>query len=133
MSSELKVNGDDSDVYHDQQRLPAEIANEIWYQFFPRLADFARRKLGSLPRREMDEEDVAMSAIHSFFDGVNQGKFEIAERDDLWKLLATITVRKIKPWFKQHAWDQISVAFRDAHQRILDLMDEVQGVFLLKI
>ncbi len=46
-------------------------------------------------RRELDEEDIALNAINSFFTGVRNGKFTIEERGDLWRLLATITARKV--------------------------------------
>lgn len=68
---------------------------QIWEDFFPRLAQLARKKLGNLPRRAMDEEDVALSAINSFFTRMKAGQFKLEERDDLWRLLATITTRKV--------------------------------------
>lgn len=67
---------------------------EVWAEFFPKLASFARKKLGSTPRREVDEEDIALSAINSFFTGVRDGRYTVRERGDLWRLLATITARK---------------------------------------
>jgi len=74
--------------------LDTVFAQEVWDQFFPQLAQFARKKLGTLPRRDVDEEDVAISAINSFFCGVEANRFKFEERDDLWKILATIAVRK---------------------------------------
>ena len=51
--------------------------------------------MGSLPRREFDEEDIALSAINSFFTGIKAGRFTIEERGDLWRILATIAARKV--------------------------------------
>jgi DNA-directed RNA polymerase specialized sigma24 family protein len=43
-----------------------------------------------------DEEDVALSAFHSFCDRVGRGQFpQLADRDDLWRILVTITFRKV--------------------------------------
>ena len=43
-----------------------------------------------------DEEDVALSAFQSFCDGITRGQFpHLEDRDDLWRLLATITTRKV--------------------------------------
>src|SRR4051812_28422099 len=68
---------------------------QLWEAYFPRLVGMARKKLREAPRRAADEEDVALSAFDSFCDGVSQGRFpQLADRDDLWHLLVTITARK---------------------------------------
>src|SRR5262245_12699286 len=42
-----------------------------------------------------DEEDVALSAFDSFCRNAEEGRFpDLRDRDNLWKLLVTITVRK---------------------------------------
>ena len=62
---------------------------------FSKLVHFARRKLEGMPRRSDDEEDVALGAMNSFFQGMQDRRFpSVANRDDLWKLLLTITARK---------------------------------------
>ena len=68
---------------------------EIWQRYFQRLVGLARFKLRDAPRRAEDEEDVAVSVLHSFFSRVGEGKFpELKDRTDLWPLLAKITARK---------------------------------------
>lgn len=68
---------------------------EIWQQYCDRLVRLARRKLGDSNRRMADEEDVALSAFHSFCRGAAAGRFpQLDDRHDLWKLLVTITARK---------------------------------------
>src|SRR5690242_18330533 len=75
--------GDGSDV----QRL--------WVRYFERLVRLAGAKLPAHCRRAFDEEDVALSAFQSFCDRAGRGQFpRLNDRDDLWRLLATITVRK---------------------------------------
>ena len=70
-------------------------AQQLWEGYFRRLVGLARAKLQSLPRRAADEEDVALSAFASFCRGVECGRFpQLADRDDLWRLLVTITARK---------------------------------------
>jgi hypothetical protein len=55
----------------------------------------ARQKLGHSPHGAADEEDVALSAFDSFCQGVEEGQFSrLQNRDDLWRLLVVITVRK---------------------------------------
>ncbi len=67
----------------------------LWDRFAQRLIALARRKLGALPRRAADEEDVALSAFDSFCRGVEKGQFaDVEDRGALWQLLMMITVRK---------------------------------------
>jgi DNA-directed RNA polymerase specialized sigma24 family protein len=69
--------------------------HELWDRYQQRQIGLARRLLGNAPRGAADEEDVALSAFNSFCARAAEGKFPVLEdRDDLWKILATITVRK---------------------------------------
>jgi DNA-directed RNA polymerase specialized sigma24 family protein len=48
-----------------------------------------------MPRRAADEEDVALSAFASFCQAAEAGRFpQLTDRDDLWRLLMTITAHK---------------------------------------
>ena len=68
---------------------------QLWKQYSGRLARLARRKLGSTEKRMCDEEDVALSAFDTFCRAVAEGRFSrLKDPSDLWKLLATITIRK---------------------------------------
>ena len=42
---------------------------QIWERYYERLVRLARKKLGDTSRRMADEEDVALSAFHSFCQG----------------------------------------------------------------
>jgi len=73
----------------------ADVAEKIWNDYFGKLVRLAKRKLEGVSTRDCDEEDVAISAMNSFYQGLAQHKFEhLHNRDDLWKLLVTITARK---------------------------------------
>lgn len=68
---------------------------QLWERYYRRLVELARQRLRQDERRVADEEDVALSAFNSFFDGVLQHRFpQLADRNDLWKLLLRITLRK---------------------------------------
>jgi DNA-directed RNA polymerase specialized sigma24 family protein len=57
---------------------------------------FAWPRSGSAPRGLADEEDAALSAFDSFCVGVTAGRFpKLGGRDDLWRLLVTITGRNV--------------------------------------
>ena len=68
----------------------------IWDRYFHRLAQLARQRLPSRVRRISDEEDVALSALDSFFHRAADGQFpKLTDRTGLWPLLARITVCKV--------------------------------------
>lgn len=68
---------------------------ELWGHYYSRLVALARQKLRDLPPHLRDDEDVALSALNSFFTRAKQGGFpRLHDRTDLWQLLAKITVRK---------------------------------------
>ncbi len=70
-------------------------AQALWRRYFDRLTALARRRLTARTRRAADEEDVALSALDSFFRGVSAGRFpRLADRDDLWQVLVLLTERK---------------------------------------
>ena len=74
----------------------AAAAEGLWDVYFAKLVRYARRRLQDLPRRTFDEEDIALSAMFSFCRGLEEGRFQdLEDRDDLWRLLVTITARKI--------------------------------------
>lgn len=67
----------------------------IWERFFFRLRDYARGKLGTMSRRAVDEEDVALSAMHALCVGAREGRFrQLDNRDDIWQILMMIAARK---------------------------------------
>lgn len=67
----------------------------LWNRYFQRLVRLAGARLPGHCRRVFDEEDVAISAFQSFCDRAGQGQFpHMTGRDDVWRLLATLTVRK---------------------------------------
>ena len=71
-------------------------AQQLWERYFDLLVKVARQKLGATPRKVNDEEDVALSAFHSFCLAVEKGRFpQLSSRDDLWQLLLMHTARKV--------------------------------------
>ncbi len=89
-------------------------AQHVWEQYCRRLFLLARRKLGDLPRRAADEEDVALSAFNSFCQAAAAGRFpQLHDRHDLWRLLVTLTARKAAGQLrKEHAQKRGGAAVR---------------------
>jgi DNA-directed RNA polymerase specialized sigma24 family protein len=67
----------------------------LWKHCFPKLVQYAREKLRGIPRRAADEEDVALSAMESFFRAIRDGRFPVlADHNELLRLLLWMTARK---------------------------------------
>jgi len=80
----------------DLRRGDSVAAQGIWDRYFLHLVQFARQRLAGLRRSATDEEDVALAALASFFDAVQHDRFpQLEDRHDLWRLLLTITARKV--------------------------------------
>ena len=70
-------------------------ADGLWEAYFRRLVGLARARLRGSPARIADEEDVALNAFDSFCRGARAGRFpRLDDRQDLWRILVLITVRK---------------------------------------
>jgi DNA-directed RNA polymerase specialized sigma24 family protein len=75
----------------------AHAAEVLFRAYFERLVRLARSHLRQDVRRAADEEDVALSALNSFFRGVAADRFpRLQDRHDLWRLLLTITLFKVR-------------------------------------
>ena len=80
-----------------------DAARGLWVRYCGRLVALARGRLPSSARRESDEEDVALSAFHSFCRGVQRGRFpDLTDDSGLWPLLMVITARKSLHHLRAH-------------------------------
>jgi RNA polymerase sigma factor (sigma-70 family) len=70
-----------------------EAAEQLWERYFARLVEFARHQLRGTSRGDADEEDVALSAFHSFCQAANRFP-RLNDRHDLWQILVMLTARK---------------------------------------
>src|SRR5262245_28511527 len=74
---------------------PDEAARQLWQRYFEQLVRLARVKLRDAPRGLADEEEVALSGFDALVQGAAAGRFPgLGAREDLWRLLVTITARK---------------------------------------
>jgi DNA-directed RNA polymerase specialized sigma24 family protein len=131
-------------------------AQKLWERYFQRLVGLARKILLTALRQAADEEDVAVSAFDSFCRRAAQGRFpRLEDRDDLWKILMTITVRKAirlarqarrKPpggeleYFEDHIAGrepspEFAAMVKDEFERLLGLLDDerLRRTALLKL
>jgi DNA-directed RNA polymerase specialized sigma24 family protein len=78
----------------------------LWERYFEALVGLARKKLCALrqPRTDVDEEDVALSAFHSFCAAARRGRFpRLEDREDLWRVLVYVTACKARDLRKRRS------------------------------
>lgn len=76
----------------------------LWEHYFESMIRLARATLRqrSSGRAVADEEGAALSAFVSFVAGAEDGRFpHLNDREELWRLLAIITVRKARAQLRQ--------------------------------
>jgi RNA polymerase sigma factor (sigma-70 family) len=96
-------------------------ARLIWRRYFQDLLELARNNLNKRIRFREDEEDVLQSMYKSFCLRQQRGEFDLADRDALWRLMVTITLRKARNAAKRHTRDKRDIA---REQTIADRDDE---------
>jgi RNA polymerase sigma-70 factor (ECF subfamily) len=89
----------------------ADAAEAIYSRYAESLLSLARRRISERLGRRVDPEDIAQSAWRSFFVRASNGAFRIERSGDLWRLLATITVKKVLGQVEFHR-----AAMRDIHR-----------------
>jgi DNA-directed RNA polymerase specialized sigma24 family protein len=73
----------------------AEAAKRIWERYSLRMSELASQRLPERLRCFVDGDDIANSVFCDLVLGLQEGRFaQLHDRDDLWALLACITVRK---------------------------------------
>lgn len=77
-------------------------ATELFDRYLSRLIGLAKKRLSPMLARRVDPEDVVQSAYRSFFAGAQEGRFELSRSGDLWRLLAAITLNKLRTQAKRH-------------------------------
>jgi DNA-directed RNA polymerase specialized sigma24 family protein len=99
----------------------AAAAEPLWRRYYGDLVRLAGRHLSGQARGGADGEDLAAAAFQDFCAGAAAGRFpKIHNRDDLWRLLLTITVREVRDHVRYETRDR-----RDSRRTIAagDLFD----------
>jgi RNA polymerase sigma factor (sigma-70 family) len=79
-----------------------DAARGVWERYARALLKLARQQLDRRILHRADEEDVVQSMYASFCRRHERGDFDLSGRDDLWKLLVTITIRKARNTARHH-------------------------------
>lgn len=99
----------DAELIAALQAGDCEAAAVLFRQHLPQLVAVAQRHLSQRLRRRMDAEDVVQSAFRSLCQRLQTGQFSFDERDDIWRLLVTITLNKIRQKAEYHSAGKRSI------------------------
>ena len=86
----------------DDPAVRDDAARRVWDRFVPALLELARHHLDRRLFHREDEEDVLQSVYASFCLRQRLKSFALSGRDDLWRLLVTVTLRKTRNTARRH-------------------------------
>lgn len=78
-------------------------AAEITRQYTAALVGLARRQIGPRLGQRVDPEDIVQSTYRSLFVRLREGEYELGSGEDLWRLLAAMTLNKVRRQARFHA------------------------------
>ncbi|HKB36945.1 MAG TPA: sigma-70 family RNA polymerase sigma factor [Gemmataceae bacterium] len=93
----------------------ADASEELFARYAARLARLAERHLTREMAARTDGEDVVQSVFRTFFQRNARGEFRIDTSAHLWRLLATITLCKVRTQARRH-----TAAVRDVSAEVPD-------------
>jgi RNA polymerase sigma factor (sigma-70 family) len=71
-------------------------AAEVLEEYSGRLRAVAQRRISAQLGRRIDADDVLQSVFRSLFVRLRRSEFELDGGEDLWKLLVTVTLNKVR-------------------------------------
>jgi RNA polymerase sigma-70 factor (ECF subfamily) len=77
-----------------------EAARRIWERYVRRLLNLAQHDLERAVQARFGAEDVVQSAFRSY--SRRRADYDLADRDELWSLLVTITLNKVRNANRHH-------------------------------
>jgi len=86
-----------------------QAAEALFARYVERLTEMVRWQMAPALRRRLDPEDAVHSAYRSFFVRARNGEFVLERSGDLWRLLVTITLNKLRRQIVHHRAQKRSV------------------------
>lgn len=91
-----------TDLLHRWLAGDAEAAGGLFQLYSAKLTGLASNHLSDRLARRADSEDVIQSVFRTFFDRSSRGEFTINSSGELWRLLVTITLAKVRDLARRH-------------------------------
>jgi RNA polymerase sigma factor (sigma-70 family) len=86
-----------------------EAAREIFERYSRRLTALAEKQLSHRLAQRLDGEDIVQSVFRTFFARSARGEFQVNASVNLWQLLVTITLAKVRSQARRHVADKRNV------------------------
>lgn len=96
-------------LLHGFQDGDEDAAWQLYERYVKRLVGLARSRLSEKLTARVDAEDVVQSVYRSFFRNAEAGRYDLEQPGDLWRLLASITINKVRDQAKRHTQQKRSV------------------------
>lgn len=96
MSDSARSGPSDRSLLHRIQSGSEGAAGELHRRYADRLLALTRARAGADWRSREDAEDVVQSVFGSFFRGASGGMYRAPDGDELWGLILTIALNKIR-------------------------------------
>lgn len=87
-----------------------EAATQLYERYVGRLVALARTRVGARMQSRIDADDVVQSAFRSFYANASNNRYSLDKPGDLWRLLASITINKLKKQIQKHSAAKRNVA-----------------------
>ncbi|QDU60926.1 RNA polymerase sigma factor [Planctomycetes bacterium Pan216] len=70
--------------------------SEIYQRYARKLINLARSRISERLSARIEAEDVVQSVFRTFFGRVQENRFHFEQENDLWKLLVSMTMNKLR-------------------------------------
>lgn len=107
----------------------SQAAEELFQRYVSRLTALVRVRMSPALGRRLDAEDVVQSVYRTFFRRAKVGEFELQRGGDLWKLLATISIKKLGKQIEHHLAAKRAVS---SEANVSGLGDDLQATICSK-
>ncbi len=78
-------------------------AQRVFFEeYYTRLLSLVHSNLQGHMQRRVGASDIAQSALRSFYAAAREGRFDLAGRSEIWRLLVTITLNKMRDQARRH-------------------------------
>jgi len=114
-------------LIHRAEAGDAQAQKELFERCFRVVQNLADDKLGKVPRRIADGEDVALSVMRNAFEGMREGRFgDLQDREDWWQILWDLVAKKSTD-LKRYLGRAKRDFRREDHDRLADGVNDSSG------
>lgn len=114
-------------LIHRAEAGDVQAQEELFERCFRVVQNLADDKLGKVPRRIADGQDVALSVMRNAFEGMREGRFrDLQDREDWWQILWDLIAKKSTD-LKRYLGREKRDFRREDHDRLADRANDSSG------